>query len=227
MPETPETIKVRTTLPKRPLPSNSQRAVIKTARLTVRHFIQDDVHGIHILRTQPEVMVRTAVGLIDKDLAETQAKLDHFLPPKDEVTFNYAICLTETGETIGMGGMHRMESGFGWPEVGYMLKREHWGKGYATEFMKAFVESYWELEREEVDIDVDVMSVNVKENVQGVQTVPELLIAVVAVNNPGSLKVLEKTGFETFKTWTEPDSRAGFEGLDIALIGLAVTKEIA
>lgn len=223
--EDTETIKVRTTLPKLPLPPNEQRAAIKTARLTIRPLAQDDLQGLHVLRTQPEVMTFTAVGRVDRDLDETQTKMDMYLPPNDAHSFNFVICLSDTDELIGIGGMHKTSLRLGWPEIGYMFKHEHWGKGYATEFMSGFLEAWWKLEREDVEVNVDALSVNVKEGSGVPPTVPEYLVAMVESNNGGSLRIMEKTGFRMFKSWSEPDSRAGFEGQDVTLIGFYLGKQ--
>lgn len=222
-----ESIKVHTTLPKRPLPPNSERVAIKTARLVIRPFAQDDLQGIHVLRTQPEVMNFTSAARIDRDLDETQSKMDFFLSPNDARTFNCVICLSDTGEIIGTGGVHKMHFEFGWPEVGYILKREHWGKGYATEFMRGFLEAWWKLEREDVDIDVDALSVHVSEKAEGVPNVPELLLATVEANNLGSLRIMKKIGFRKTRTWTEPDARAGpkSKGMDVTLVDFVLGKQ--
>lgn len=60
-----------------------------------------------------------------------------------------------------------MHSWFGAPEVTYGIAREHWGKGYATEALRAFLE-----------------------------LVPvRPLLARAASDNGASLRVLEKCGF--------------------------------
>ncbi|KAK6072872.1 putative acetyltransferase [Seiridium cupressi] len=223
--EAPKCTKVRTTLPKLPLPPNSERAPIKTARLVLRPYAQSDFDGVRALRTQPEVMIFTRTGRIDGDLSETQAKLDQFLPPNDVKTFSFTISLSDTDELIGAGGVHKAGSALDWPEVGYMFKREHWGKGYATEFMKGFVEAWWKLEREQAYIEVESQSIDMDGNAEEVKTVPELLWAVIDANNAGSVRVLEKSGFKKLKTWTEPDSRAGFEGMSVTLVGFVLSKE--
>lgn len=47
---------VRTTLPRRPLPSLADRPIITTERLAIRAFKADDLDALYELRTQPEVM---------------------------------------------------------------------------------------------------------------------------------------------------------------------------
>lgn len=78
----PTLVKVKTTLPSRPFPTNAERPPIRTERLVIRPLMQDDLPNVRALRTQPEVMQFTMAGRIDGDLSETQAKLDPFLPPR-------------------------------------------------------------------------------------------------------------------------------------------------
>jgi RimJ/RimL family protein N-acetyltransferase len=85
----------------------------------------------------------TIAGRPDADLAETRAKLDTFLPPRDGEAYNCAICDRATGEVIGMGGCHNWTSSFGWPEVGYLIRSEFWGRGWGTEFLRGFCEGIW------------------------------------------------------------------------------------
>ncbi|KAI1747247.1 acyl-CoA N-acyltransferase [Xylaria castorea] len=209
-------IKVKTTLPTQPFPANSARAPIRTERLVIRPLTQDDLEADHALRTQPEVMACTATGMVDGDLSKTQERLDPFLAPRDVDTYNPAICLASTGEFIGLGGVYSTTSELGWPEVGYLLKKEHWGRGYGTEFLKAFVEAWWSLPRSETETMVDALSVDAPR--EG-DAVPERLCAMVESTNTGSLRVMEKAGFKQFKTWKQACRRPGAEGTDVTLIG--------
>jgi RimJ/RimL family protein N-acetyltransferase len=73
------------------------------------------------------------------------------------------------GEVIGSIAMH---SWFGAPEVTYGIARKHWGKGYATAALRAFL---------------------------GI-VVERPLLARAASDNVGSLRVLEKCGFVRTRT---------------------------
>ncbi|KAI0521051.1 acyl-CoA N-acyltransferase [Xylaria bambusicola] len=212
-------IKVQTTLPRHPFPPNAARAPIRTERLIIRALTQDDLPALHALRTQPEVMACTALGRVDADVSETQAKLDPFLAPGDADTYNPGICLASTGELIGLGGVFRPTSEvLGWPEVGYMIRKEHWGKGYATEFLRAYVKDWWGLPREEGEVVVDGDSL-LKDVVGEGGRVREMLGAIVEEGNIGSTRVMEKSGFKKFKAWTVKSRRAGHEGEDVTLVG--------
>ena len=223
-------VKVKTTIPRQPFPPNTDRQPIQTERLLIRTLTQDDLQAMHELRTQPEVMIFTLRGCIDSNMAETQARLDMSLPPTgDRETFNTAVCLAATGEFIGVGGVHRSASPvLGWPEIGYQFKSEHWGRGYATEFLHAFLERWWALPRVEAEVEVDARSVAAATADCGGSAdvmVPEMLCAIVDADNPGSLRILQKAGFERFKEWKEPDSRVGFEEKDVALAAFACSSK--
>ncbi|KAL1878613.1 hypothetical protein VTK73DRAFT_7694 [Phialemonium thermophilum] len=203
-PDSKHFVKVRTTLPARPLPSNAERSVVTTERLILKPFSQDDFDEVRVMRTQPEVMRWTSIGRIDHGLEETQSKIDPFLPPLDVNTHEYVIRLKETGEFVGQGGCHRLESDFGWPELGYMLKKEHWGKGYASEFVRAFIQEWSALPRVETELRVDSRTIP-----EGADVAEEQLFAVTEDANARSQKVLRNSGFEYFLTWTAQNSHEG------------------
>ncbi|KAI1455796.1 acyl-CoA N-acyltransferase [Annulohypoxylon moriforme] len=211
-------VAVKTQLPTIPFPLNTERKPIRTERLIIRPFREDDLDGMYALRTQPEVMKYTLVGRIDASKEETGAFMGRFMPPNDAQTYNNIITLASTGELIGIGGgTSRPESVLGWPEIGYLLKKEYWGQGYATEFLKAWLDDWWTLPRSVVDTQVDVQSVN------GAGEVPEMITAFIEESNIGSRRVLEKAGFREFKRWTEPDNREGYER-EVTLIGFALSS---
>ncbi|KAH8657894.1 GNAT domain-containing protein [Xylariales sp. PMI_506] len=215
------TVTVKTTLPARPLPPLASRPIIKTERLVIRALSQDDLPGYHALRSEPEVMAFTSLGRVDVDLAESQKRLDAFLPPNDADTSNVAVLLAATGELIGVGGVHRFarDAAGGWPEFGYMFSRAHWGRGYATEFARAFLPWWWSLPRENVEIQVEPLSAGLvgdENTTPGVEVI-EQLCAVVEVHNAGSLRIMDKMGFQKYKVWSTQDSRAGFEDCFVEL----------
>ncbi|GAB1315442.1 hypothetical protein MFIFM68171_05652 [Madurella fahalii] len=193
---------VKTTLPAHPLPPNSTRAPVTTNRLIIRTFTPNDLHDLHALRTQPEIMANNPQGGIDRDLDETRPRMDAFLPPNDETTFNFAICDRETGDMIGTGGCYGLSSVFGWPVIGYMIRREFWGQGLATEFFQAWLSMWYRLPRQEIELDVDPRSLPAADG-----PVSEQITSWTTADNIASQRVLEKSGFEHFLTWTEPDLR--------------------
>ncbi|RYP54771.1 hypothetical protein DL768_000499 [Monosporascus sp. mg162] len=219
-------VRVKTTLPARPLPPNAERPHIRTERLVIRPFTPDDLAGLHSVRSQPEVMVYSSAGRVDRDEAETKSRLEAELPPNDATNYDFVICLASTGEFLGTGGVH-LGSGkgfFGWPELGYMLKREHWGRGYATEFVRAFLAAWWALPRCRAEVAVDARSLDAGAPMAPGAEVPEQLSALVEASNLGSKRVLGKLGFRQFAEWTQEDDREGYDGVESHLCGFSVSK---
>ncbi|KAJ2973253.1 hypothetical protein NUW58_g8982 [Xylaria curta] len=219
-------VKVKTTWPT--IPPNTDRKPIRTERLLLRPITATDVEAIYQLRTQPEVMLWTLLGTVDKDVDESRAFIERFLSPKDLKTFNFAVVYlgdddkseNADGVLIGTAGVHKILPESGWAEAGYMFRKEYWNKGLATEAMRALTKAWWALARTEIELEVDAASVEKRgeKSEGGVMQVPEILTALIETSNIGSQRVLEKAGFKEYKTWTEPDSRAGFEGRTATLV---------
>ncbi|KAH7201395.1 GNAT domain-containing protein [Fusarium oxysporum] len=133
------------------------------------------------MRAQKEVIMWTAQGAPDKGLEETR---------------NYVISLLETGEVIGTGGTYRRECELGWPAIGYAFRKEAWGKGYATEFLSAFMQNWWKLLRVESLIQVDRATLGEEEIAASPnRIVAEQCTAEKIEDNLGSNRVLEKAAF--------------------------------
>lgn len=194
-----EFVTAKTSLPTSPLPTNDARSILTTNRLLLRPLAANDLEAMYVLRTQEDVMKWTSAGCIDLKIETTRDKLNNFLPPNDTKTFNWAICLKETGEFIGMGGCHLFPAEHGWPEVGYMLRQEFWGQGLASEFLNAWLRAWKELPRSERESNV------AKEMVNSEELVREHLIAITEEANSGSQRVLLKAGFEKFREFDEED----------------------
>lgn len=223
-------IRVKTTWPT--VGSHSSRTPIRTERLLICPHDAAYIEAIFEMRKQPEVMTWTALGVTDTDIEQSRTFVERFLPPKDLESYNFAVLyLGDAGENadadgvlVGVAGAHRVSPEQGWPEVGYLFRKEYWGKGLGTEFLRGFTKAWWALPRNEIELEVDAASVGKIGEGEGEKSddaviqVPERLVAIIEARNIGSRRVLEKAGFEECATWSEPDSRAGFEGLDAHLV---------
>ncbi|KAI0127630.1 GNAT domain-containing protein [Xylariales sp. AK1849] len=211
---------VRTTLPSVPLPPNSERQPIRTKRLLIRPLQQDDLKALYALRTQPEAMTGTTLGRPDRDIEETQRALDFFLPPSDIEAYLFGVFHTATAELIGEGGVHALASSMcGWPEIGNKFKKGYWGQGYATEFLRGFLESWWTLPRSNVEIKVHPSTT------EGSHLAAEHVYANTELDNLGSQKVLEKLGFARFLEWSEPDTQEHRLGEPVDLVGYKLSRD--
>ncbi|KAF4465198.1 hypothetical protein FALBO_7967 [Fusarium albosuccineum] len=213
-----EFVTVKTTLPKQPFAPGAERSPFWTQRLVMRPFAENDFETLRLLRSQPEVMTWFTQCRPDKDIEETKAIFALDMPPKDVERFNWVICLADSGEMIGVGGNTTQKGELGWPAAGYALLKEHWGKGYATEFMAGFLQAWWALPREEAELKVD------KNTVRGDGGVEHECISAITVDdNMASQKVMRKSGLELATVWEEPDLRDLTQ--KVTLYGFVARKE--
>lgn len=213
-----EWVTVKTTLPKTPYPPIDTRQPIATSRLILKPVHESHAEAMHALRLQPEVMKWTLQGKPDVDMAATRAVMALRLPPNDKLNYDWSIFEAATGEFVGIGGSHMRTGELGWPVVGYMFKKEAWGKGYATEFLKAYLEHWWTLEREVVDLKVG------KDTVEGEGELKrEMLVAVTVEDNKGSQGVMRKCGLVPAKVWEEADVHD--PSVSVKLLGFVAKRD--
>jgi RimJ/RimL family protein N-acetyltransferase len=196
-----EWVTVKTTLPVFPLPPLDTRPEIRTERLVLRRTLDSDLDLWHALRIQPEVMKWTGQKKPDPDMAWSSEKMKSRLSPDGDAKYEFMVCLADTGEMIGTAGSHMLVGELGWPVVGYMLRKEFWGKGYATELVHAFLKAWWALPRAVVDVKVEKSTV-VEED-DGLAR--ECIVAVTLDSNAASQRVLSKAKMELVKVWEEAD----------------------
>ncbi|KAF1979701.1 acyl-CoA N-acyltransferase [Bimuria novae-zelandiae CBS 107.79] len=114
----------------------------KTERLLVRPLTMEDAEDVVLMRSHPEVMKHTSIlpsDDVEKSKAWIQGCFDR------ENCWNFVIELLPSARedlssprVIGLIGAVRA------PEVGYMLNNNYWGKGYATEALRAFMPLFFE-----------------------------------------------------------------------------------
>ncbi|KAF4450759.1 hypothetical protein F53441_6202 [Fusarium austroafricanum] len=195
-------ITVKTTLPVYPLLPNCERKTFRTERLSMRPMTEGDFDFCRAVRTDPDGMKWSSKGRPDIDIEETRANFNSRLPPNDVQKYDWVICLLETGEPIGIGGTCLWTSELGWPSVGYIFLKAHWGKGYASEFLKAFLDEWWSLPRNEVELAVDKNSIRDGDG----EVKKECLSAITVSENAPSQNVLRKCGFAFTSSWPEVDA---------------------
>jgi RimJ/RimL family protein N-acetyltransferase len=111
------------------------------------------------------------------------------------------------GELIGDGGVFLLDNkDEKWPEIYYVLRKTFWDKGYATEFVHAFLGVWWSLPRESTRMIVQPVSLG---KLIYHQDVNEQLWAEINMDNKGSVRVVEKAGFE-FCRYLDREQRCGY-----------------
>lgn len=110
-----------------------------TARLVVRPFRVDDAPYAYPVFGDAEVM-RFAAGDPDAELAATRARLARYERIQDEHGFSkWAVWDRESGAYLGDAGLTLLPE-TGEVELGYRLRRSHWGRGLASEIARAWLD---------------------------------------------------------------------------------------
>ncbi|KAE9366289.1 acyl-CoA N-acyltransferase [Stipitochalara longipes BDJ] len=166
--------------------------IIQTPRLLLRSPVSNDTAAIHLIRTHPKVAEWHNSSNATDPVSDTEAWLTRIFVP--EKTFSFVIQLlfhtasgnnvSGSGPVIGVLSM-TINPKTSFPTIGYFISPEYWSKGYLTEAISASLAEYWELypnglpgsrcEGKDGRVHVD---------------------ATVISKNVGSVRVLEKCGFE-------------------------------
>jgi [ribosomal protein S5]-alanine N-acetyltransferase len=110
--------------------------IVRTSRLVLRNFAPTDVDAVHAYASDPVVTRFTSFGPNTLDqtrgFVESAAAGAKSTPRTD---YTLAAELIDGGVLIGGCGLHNQNHGQ-W-ELGYVLARSQWAKGYATELVQA------------------------------------------------------------------------------------------
>lgn len=148
---------------------------IETERLILRELLLSDAEGMFELDSNPNVHLflgNKPVTVIEQSVDIIKNIQQQY---KEFGIGRWAVILKETGAFIGWSGIKfittEINNNKNFYEIGYRFIEKHWGKGYATEAGKAFV-----------DYAFNEMKV-------------EALYAYADAGNESSRKILEKLGF--------------------------------
>jgi len=110
--------------------------IIKTKHLNLRLLKQDDLGYLSELNRDAEVRQFYPDGTQDK--AQTKVRLDQLISYYEINGLpGFSMFLGETGEFVGRCGFALTEVGE--TEVGYLLHKKFWGRGYASEALAALL----------------------------------------------------------------------------------------
>ena len=190
---TPSIIEVSTTMPI----LDNLPTFTPSDRLIFRPLSPSDLEALHSIRRQPEPMLALGATKPDNDLNETRK---YFEQSEKSNFVRFGIFLKNLdgneGELIGEGGVQIRNTNWpspSWSSPYYILKKEHWNKGYATEFLKAFLQFWFNLPRKKTLVKAPFFTVDSRE--KGGDEVTEILMATTTFENERSIKVLRKAGF--------------------------------
>ncbi len=106
---------------------------LKSRRIEFQSMKTTDAEAIHEYASDEDVS-RFIGWPLTQTLDETKSYVERMLQRELEGTFLYAnIVLIDSGEIIGTALMFDFDKAANHAELGYVLNKKHWGKGYGTE----------------------------------------------------------------------------------------------
>ena len=144
---------------------------LETQRLTIKPSTLEDLDDLYAIQSDPDVMQYIGQGV--RTRSEVSEWLAKAIAHHQKHGFSFcSVFEKESKQLIGQAGLQYLSYDEQQPdiEIGYRLKKQSWGKGYATELTKALID--W-----------------------GFSNLPiDKLVAVINPANEKSRKVLEKAG---------------------------------
>lgn len=178
---------------------------VQTERLTLRRFAADDAHLLIELDSDPAVMRYLTGGEPTAPELVRERDLPSILGVYERLGGNFGIFAAHERDSGAFIGWFCLRPERGGPadevELGYRLRREAWGKGYATEGSRALLRKAF------TELDVrsvwgETMSANVP-----------------------SQKVMEKVGMQVAKKIPTPDDMLMVEGAELGGVRYEIVKE--
>lgn len=106
-------------------------STIRTARLTLRHAAEADLEGIHAVLGNPRAMAYWSTEP-HGSLQQTRIWLNDMIATRPDRGEDFIV--EHDGRVIGKAGLYRF------PEIGYILHPDAWGKGFATEMLRPILD---------------------------------------------------------------------------------------
>ncbi len=119
--------------------ASKMKVLIESDRILLRKVMESDVDDFHELDSDPEVHRYLGNTPHTERAQSVKTVTDLLQQYKDNGIARLAIIDKNTKEFIGWSGL-KLEKGLRpdreYIDIGYRLKRKHWGNGYATEAAK-------------------------------------------------------------------------------------------
>lgn len=112
---------------------------LKTERFVLRYITQDDFEELKIILQDKEVMYAWEYNFSNEDV---QNWIDKNLGLYKKYNLGYFLMVENiSGKILGQAALiPDVINGHKYYEIGYILKKEYWGKSFATEAAKALVD---------------------------------------------------------------------------------------
>ena len=113
------------------------RIHLETERLIMRNLTPDDYQSVFLWCGDPDV-ARYMVYPVYTKAEDVKAWIET-LSPDDPDEYEAGIVLKGTGELVGSGGIYYHPEDDLW-NIGYNLRKDQWGHGYAVEMIRGLLE---------------------------------------------------------------------------------------
>ena len=114
-----------------------------TERVQLRRFIPEDLASVHGIESDSEVMIYTGPGRA-QTLEESKVRFQKLLDPKLNFSvFGFWAGIDKTNDELFAWFM-LLEGENDSAELGYMLSKNYWGKGFATEIGRVLCKKAFE-----------------------------------------------------------------------------------
>jgi RimJ/RimL family protein N-acetyltransferase len=146
--------------------------VLLSKRIRLRMITINDLEFIHDLHSLPETDQYNTLG-IPGSIEETKAIIKIWIEENnlnDIKNYTFAIEQKENSKVMGLFGLRLSDKKFKSAEVWYKIHKDYWNQGFATESLNTII-----------DFGFDTLNLH-------------RIVAGCAVENLGSIKVLEKMG---------------------------------
>lgn len=109
---------------------------LETERLIIRPYIESDLSASFELMQNPEVLTFMHMEIMPLHEYEGLFRwlmFSYHTPFELAFKYSFAVCSKATGQLIGWCGLGVLDFSVPDTELYYLIGREHWGRGYATE----------------------------------------------------------------------------------------------
>jgi RimJ/RimL family protein N-acetyltransferase len=145
------------------------RLPLETTRLALREFVTGDYDAIYAYASDPRVTRYMLYGPRDAmDTHEYLRRVLRYQSDRPRLIWELAVTLRADADLIGACDITILKPGEG--DLGYMLRHDAWGKGYASEIAVTLIDAGFR------DLGLD------------------RVISTVSTDNARSMRVLEKAG---------------------------------
>lgn len=118
---------------------------LETDRLILRKINNEDYKDAYVTWCNDEDIVKYTVHGVHKNIDVTKRVYERWIQEyEDEKTFRWIIELKENHKVIGTIDVSSPWIKYGTLEPGYVIGKEYWGKGYATEATKEVIRYLFE-----------------------------------------------------------------------------------